>query len=195
MQTLENKKSFPDFRASYAVTVSPNPTFWRDSQGSDVQDRAIHLMNQLAGMLFPIRKHITLNGVFELGATKSLHTHFKLTFLTERAMVTFDKSIRYKINHNIGYISLKTGNIDSGWDKYMQKEQQYMGLMGIYPYTDEALVPHWGYLGTLKIPKRKPKYKEIPHTLGRPISSYFGCLPTGGDTPSSEHTPGTSSTD
>jgi len=170
-----NTTSTRDYIARYAVTISPEDKFWLGhSRGNNIVDLSEHLLKRFSEYIYPIRKNITLRGVFELGSTKRLHTHMTITFHSERAKMTWDKSIHWKLKYNIGFISIKSKDIDKGWDVYLEKEQDYMKRLGVKEFTEEDLLSMWNVQRMLlPVRKKKVKYVEIPYKLGKDINTWF----------------------
>lgn len=142
---------------SYAVTIAPSPQTQSMFSRGQISVRCSELLDMIAHYFYQIRKHIQIVGVYELGSTKSLHTHFKLTFLKPSAQIAFDKSIRYRLER-IGFVNIKT-RVDSGWMNYMSKECEYMEKLGVMPYRTEDMFDCWRTNYNRIALKRKQKIK------------------------------------
>lgn len=142
---------------SYAITIAPSPATQSLLSRGSISVRCTELLDMLARYLYAVRKHIIIIGVFELGSTKSLHLHLKLTFLQDSAKIAFDKSIRYRLER-IGFVNVKT-NVNSGWTDYMGKEVDYMAKLGVQPFRTEDFNDSWSLNYNMLALKRRQKKK------------------------------------
>jgi len=145
------------FQASYAITISPSPATQSLLSRGSIAVRCTELLDMLGHYLYAVRKHIEIVGVFELGKTKSLHLHLKLTFMQDSAKIAFDKSIRYRLER-IGFVNVKT-NVNSGWTDYMGKEVDYMAKLGVQPFRTEDFNDSWSLNYNMLALKRRQKKK------------------------------------
>lgn len=143
---------------SYAVTIAPSPKTNLLLSRGQISVRCSELLDMVGHYLYNIRRHINIVGVFEMGATRSLHTHFTITFLKPSAQIAFDRSIRWKLD-NIGYTNIKPIFDMSNWNTYISKECESMEILGVLPYNNSDFEHGWTMNYNVLYLKRKQKIK------------------------------------
>ena len=159
-----------DLAQTVALTLSPSPATNALLSKGDIALRCSELLNMIAHYFYSIRTDIEVKGTWELGLQKKLHTHMKLTLLTDHAKIEFWRVIRYRLER-LGFIAIKT-DVNEGWDTYIGKETDYMHTLGVLPYSTRDMYDTWtvnyNLLALRKKQKKKVKYPK-PEADTRPL--------------------------